>query len=216
MADVLLAQRAENGVADRVHQRIRVRMAVQPFRVWNLHAAQDELASRDQLMNVVTDAHVNHEPKLEGLRPTSPRFFLSRAGRSDGEKAQPNLQFPELVRSQLQAADRLESVRISPVGSRLSLCPRQREKKLCPVTRFAFHPDLAAVGSARCALRWTSPDRCRPARVSGPCPRDKTARTRAPAPPAESPARRPAQTLPAFHRPSPGRRRSPFRLPAHI
>jgi hypothetical protein len=28
--------------------------------VRNLHAAEDELAARDQLMNVVTDANVNH------------------------------------------------------------------------------------------------------------------------------------------------------------
>src|SRR5664279_4059692 len=30
------------------------------IRVRNLDAAQDELAARDQLMNVVTDANVNH------------------------------------------------------------------------------------------------------------------------------------------------------------
>ncbi len=60
MTDVLLAQRAEHRVADRVHQRIGVRMAVQTFRMWNLHAAKDELTSRDQLMNVVTDAYMNH------------------------------------------------------------------------------------------------------------------------------------------------------------
>ena len=60
MADVRLAQRAEHRVADRVHQHVRVRMAVQALRVRNFHAAQDELAARDQLMNVITDANVNH------------------------------------------------------------------------------------------------------------------------------------------------------------
>ena len=63
MADVLLAQRAEHGVADGVHQRVRVRMAVEAFRVRNLHAAEDELAPGDQLMNVIADANVNHAPQ---------------------------------------------------------------------------------------------------------------------------------------------------------
>jgi hypothetical protein len=46
VADVRLANRAEDGVADGVHQRVRVRMAVEAFRVWNLHAAEDELCAR--------------------------------------------------------------------------------------------------------------------------------------------------------------------------
>jgi hypothetical protein len=39
--------------------------------VWNLHAAQDELAARDQLMNVVTDANVNHVRIIEIPRAES-------------------------------------------------------------------------------------------------------------------------------------------------
>ena len=48
VADVLLAERAEDGVANRVHERVGVRMAVEAFRVRNLHAAEDELAPGDQ------------------------------------------------------------------------------------------------------------------------------------------------------------------------
>jgi len=59
------ARRARPGARrNRVHERVRVRMAVQALGVWNLNAAQDELASRDQLMNVVTDANVNHVSPL--------------------------------------------------------------------------------------------------------------------------------------------------------
>src|SRR5208282_1588746 len=60
MADVRLAERAEKRVANRVHERVRVRMAVQAFGVRNLDAAEDEFASRDQRMNVVANANVNH------------------------------------------------------------------------------------------------------------------------------------------------------------
>jgi hypothetical protein len=35
-------------------------MAVQAFGVRDLDAAEDEFASRDQLMNVIADANVNH------------------------------------------------------------------------------------------------------------------------------------------------------------
>jgi len=35
-------------------------MPVEAFRMRNFHAAKDELAPGDQLMNVITNAHVNH------------------------------------------------------------------------------------------------------------------------------------------------------------
>jgi hypothetical protein len=60
MADVRLAERAEERVADGVHERVGVRMAVEALRVRNLDAAEDKLAPGDQLMNVITDANVNH------------------------------------------------------------------------------------------------------------------------------------------------------------
>ena len=64
MADVLLAERAEDGVADGVHERVGVRMAVEAFGVGNLHAAEDEFAPRDELMNIVANANVNHAVSL--------------------------------------------------------------------------------------------------------------------------------------------------------
>ena len=67
MADILLAERAEDGVADGVHQRVGVRMAVEALSVRNLHAAEDELAPGDQLMNVIADANVNHERRIENF-----------------------------------------------------------------------------------------------------------------------------------------------------
>jgi hypothetical protein len=39
-------------------------MAVEAFGVRNFHAAKDEFASRDELMNIVSDADVNHAGRL--------------------------------------------------------------------------------------------------------------------------------------------------------
>ena len=61
MADVRLAQCAEECVANGVHQRVGIRMAVQALGVGDLDAAEDEFASRDQRVNVVADANVNHD-----------------------------------------------------------------------------------------------------------------------------------------------------------
>jgi hypothetical protein len=52
-------------------------MAVQALGVRNLDAAQDELASRDQLMNVVTDANVNHVQTVRILRAQKKKFRLA-------------------------------------------------------------------------------------------------------------------------------------------
>ena len=60
MADVRFAERAEERIANRVHERVRVRMAVQALGVRNLDAAEDEFASRDQRVNVIANANVNH------------------------------------------------------------------------------------------------------------------------------------------------------------
>jgi hypothetical protein len=49
-------------------------MAVQTFGVRNLDAAEDEFASRDQLMNVVTDANVNHIQTVRILRAPTKNF----------------------------------------------------------------------------------------------------------------------------------------------
>jgi len=68
MPDVLFTQRAEDGVADGMHQRVCVRVAVEAFGMWNLNAAKNEFSSRDQLMNIVADADVNHAGRLEGKR----------------------------------------------------------------------------------------------------------------------------------------------------
>ena len=58
--NAVLAERAEDGVANRVQERVGVRMAVEALGVRNLDAAEDELAPRDQLMNVIADANMNH------------------------------------------------------------------------------------------------------------------------------------------------------------
>jgi hypothetical protein len=69
MADVRLAQRAEQGVANGVHQGIRIRMAVEALGMRNLHATQDQLAPGHKLMDVVTNANMNHGRTIKNFRP---------------------------------------------------------------------------------------------------------------------------------------------------
>lgn len=78
MPDVRLSQRAEKGVANRVHQCVRVRVAVQTFRVWNLHAPEDQLAPGHQLMNVIPDAYVNHAARIT-TGPAAENDFIRTA-----------------------------------------------------------------------------------------------------------------------------------------
>jgi len=74
MTDVLLAERAENGVANRMHERVGVRMAVQALGVRNLDAAENEFASRDQRVNVIANANVNHVQTVRILRAPTKDF----------------------------------------------------------------------------------------------------------------------------------------------
>ena len=79
MADVRLAERAEDGVANRVHERVRVRMAVQALGVRDLDAAEDEFASRDQRVNVIANANVNHVQTVRILRALTKYISLRLA-----------------------------------------------------------------------------------------------------------------------------------------
>jgi hypothetical protein len=60
MADVRLTQGAEDGIANRVHKDVSIRMAIQTFRVRNVHPAENEFSAGDKRMHVVSDAYVNH------------------------------------------------------------------------------------------------------------------------------------------------------------
>jgi hypothetical protein len=51
-ADIAHSGGAEQSVAKGVQKHIGVRMSVQALLVWNVHAADDELAPRDQGVNV--------------------------------------------------------------------------------------------------------------------------------------------------------------------
>src|SRR5207248_7218967 len=56
LANVACADRAEQGVRDRMRQNIRVRVSFQPVRVRDLDAAQNQFSLLREPMNVVTDA----------------------------------------------------------------------------------------------------------------------------------------------------------------
>ncbi len=83
MSDVRLAQRAQDGIADGVHEGIRIRMAVQALAVRDFHAAQDELASGDQLMNIVANANVNHGGTIKNFQPGPKHKDPKSAGRNN-------------------------------------------------------------------------------------------------------------------------------------
>ena len=80
MADVALAQRAENRVANGVDQHVRVRVSVQALGMVNIHSAQDEFAPSDQAVHVVADAHVNHGPQMYRDAEPSKWFSLPQSG----------------------------------------------------------------------------------------------------------------------------------------
>ena len=76
VADVRFAERAKERVANGVHERVGVRMAVETLRVRNLHAAEDEPAPGDQLMNIVADANVNHGRMISSSRAVTKQLFF--------------------------------------------------------------------------------------------------------------------------------------------
>jgi hypothetical protein len=80
MANVFLAQRAQHGVADGVHEGVGVGMAVETFRVGNFHAAEKKFPASDQLVNVVSDAYMNHAHSLAAARTIAKQFHAPAHG----------------------------------------------------------------------------------------------------------------------------------------
>lgn len=64
-SNVALADSTEHRVTNRMHQHIRIRMPIEPFRVHDFNAAQNELSTIDKLMDVVADAYVMHVPQYK-------------------------------------------------------------------------------------------------------------------------------------------------------
>ena len=60
MADVGFSEGTQDSVANRVHERIGVGMAVQTLGMGYFHPAKDTFSAFHQCMNVVTSAHMNH------------------------------------------------------------------------------------------------------------------------------------------------------------
>ena len=59
-------QRDSAWEADRMHEHVRVRMAVQAFGVVQIHSAENQFAPFNQTVHVVADTHVNHGGTLSG------------------------------------------------------------------------------------------------------------------------------------------------------
>jgi hypothetical protein len=60
LADVPFSNRPENGITDRMHQDISVRVTFQSLLVRNLYPSENQFSSRHQLVYVVSNAYVNH------------------------------------------------------------------------------------------------------------------------------------------------------------
>ena len=60
VADVGLAQGAQNGITNCVHQDIRIGVSLESFRVWNFDAAEDEFSAGGECMHIITDTNMNH------------------------------------------------------------------------------------------------------------------------------------------------------------
>src|SRR5207237_10932563 len=63
-ANVPFAQSPQDSVANRVHEHICIGVSIQPFGMRNFHAAQDQFASRDQLMHIISNTHMIHWARI--------------------------------------------------------------------------------------------------------------------------------------------------------
>ena len=61
MTDIPFPKRPKSHRRSRELRR-QHRNALQTFRVFNLHTANDQFAALDQRMNIVTNSNVNHAP----------------------------------------------------------------------------------------------------------------------------------------------------------
>jgi hypothetical protein len=61
--------------------------------VWNLHAAEDEPAPGDQLMNVIADANVNHGRTIKFSEAESEEKWKNSHGTSVDDAAPMGLKF---------------------------------------------------------------------------------------------------------------------------
>ena len=60
VSDVCLSDCAEDGVRDRMKESVGVGMSVETSRVRNLHAAEDQLPTLDELVNIIANSDALH------------------------------------------------------------------------------------------------------------------------------------------------------------
>jgi len=82
MPNISLAQRPKDGIANRVHQDVGVRMPVESLVVRDLHAAEKQLSALDQLMHIVTDTDMIHVGEYKWQCRTTKEFRTDAAVRS--------------------------------------------------------------------------------------------------------------------------------------
>jgi len=60
MSDISLSERAEDCIADSVHEDIGIRMTFETLGMWNFNSTEDELSAFNQGVDVITDANMDH------------------------------------------------------------------------------------------------------------------------------------------------------------
>jgi hypothetical protein len=74
VADISLSKRPQYGITNCVHKHIRIRVPIEPFPVRDLHSAQNELPSLDQLVNIVTYPDMIHVGEYMGGKSATKPF----------------------------------------------------------------------------------------------------------------------------------------------
>jgi len=64
VADIGFAERTQDCVTNGVHQNVCVGVAVEPFVMGKFNSAQDELSARDERMDIVANADMDHGCRL--------------------------------------------------------------------------------------------------------------------------------------------------------
>src|SRR5262249_788624 len=125
MADIGLADGAQDSVANGVHQGVCVGMALEPFGVRNFHATQNEFASFDQGMNIITDSDVYHRrtigsgealtKKFVSVRAL--KFFVAQVSQPALSRASQPAAYGPLARCKIRSASGLGNPRYSRLGN---------------------------------------------------------------------------------------------------
>src|SRR5262249_41891580 len=83
VADVRLANGAQEGITNGVHQDVGIGVTLQTFAMGDFDSTEDEFSTHDQRMNVVPNTHMNHRANIgRAGKPTKIIFYFLLATKS--------------------------------------------------------------------------------------------------------------------------------------